>query len=666
MCRCYWVSFAIKMRIENKSKSVNRVNLNAGIGTAMLAFVCPLLAQTTVPAVEGKGYTLVTGKVTADVSTAGGRLGSVTVRAVASGATATLPEAFVLTMQDGTVIPASKLRIERPLFEEALPGGKRVCAELMGSTPPADLRWCLLARDGAGYVRQQLTLRATDKDLPISEIRLLDLVDPDAHVAGIVKGSPIVDGVMYFGVEHPLSWARVAANHATAGITRQLPLRANQSVTYSSVIGTASPGQMRRDFLAYLEAERPRPYQPFLHYNSWFDLGFGNRYDEAGAIDRIKTFGDELVEKRHVQLDSFLFDDGWDDPNSLWGFDNGFPTGFTPVADASKKIHAGIGVWLSPWGGYDEQKRKRVAYGRAHGFEIVRDGYALSGPKYYDAFEKTCLEMVDRFGVNQFKFDGTGNADRVFPGSEFDSDFDAAIHLIERLRREKSGIFINLTTGTHPSPFWVFYADSIWRGGEDSGFAVEGSWRQRWITYRDEQVYRNIVQNAPLFPLNSLMLHGIIFAKQAEHLDDDPGDNLAEEVHSYFGSGTQLQELYVTPSLLHPADWDTIAAAARWSRARASILKDAHWIGGDPGNLEVYGWAAWSPDGWVITLRNPSAHAQTFALNLGTALELPAGSPNSYSAGDVFLQAAPETISTTVTKQIALKPFEVRVLEWTK
>jgi hypothetical protein len=55
--------------------------------------------------------------------------------------------------------------------------------------------------------------------------------------------------------------------------------------------------------------------------------------------------------------------------------------------------------------------------------------------------------MIDQYNINQFKFDGTGNADSVFPGSAFDSDFDAAIHLIERLRKQKPAIFINLTTG---------------------------------------------------------------------------------------------------------------------------------------------------------------------------------------------------------------------------
>ncbi|MBV8673446.1 MAG: enterotoxin [Acidobacteriaceae bacterium] len=640
--------------------------LRPTLALVVFALACPVLGQSMTGGGGKSVYAVSTEKISARVIARAGRLGSMTVRDVSTGHSVTLPEPFAFAMQNGTVLLASKLRIRKPLTEESLAGGKQLCSELVSDAPRAEVRWCLLARGHAGYVRQKLTIRAVENDLPIGEVRLLDFTDPGARVDGVVKGSPVVDGTMYFGFEHPLSWAKVDSGHVTAGITRQLPLRAGQSVTYSSVLGVAAPGQMRREFLAYLEAERPRRYEPFLHYNSWFDLGFGNRYDQAGALDRIHALGDELVERRHVQLDSFLFDDGWDNPNSLWGFDNGFPGGFGAVGEAARRIHSGIGVWLSPWGGYSDEKKQRIAYGRAHGYEIVRDGYALSGPKYYEAFEKTCTEMVDRFGVNQFKFDGTGNADTVFPGSEFDSDFDAAIHLIERIRQEKNGIFINLTTGTHPSPFWVFYADSIWRGGEDSSFTGEGTWRQRWITYRDEQVYRNIVQKAPLYPLNSLMLHGIIYAKQAEHLNDDPGDHLPEEVRTYFGSGTQLQELYVTPALLQSKNWDLIAEAARWSRERASILEDTHWIGGDPGKLEIYGWAAWSPDGWVITLRNPSSQPQSYALNLKAALELPDDAPNSYSAREVFVQAPLEKFSVNETKQIQLKPFEVRVFEWTK
>lgn len=206
----------------------------------------------------------------------------------------------------------------------------------------------------------------------------------------------------------------------------------------------------------------------------------------------------------------------------------------------------------------------------------------------------------------QGKFDGTGNANEVIAGSQFDSDFDAAIHLIAELRAKKPDLYVNLTTGTYPSPFWLLYADSIWRGGDDHSFAGVGTNRQRWITYRDSQLYRWVVEEGPLFPLNSLMLHGLIFARHADRLGIDPGHDFPDEVHSYFGEGTQLQEMYITPSLLSGQDWDVLAEAAKWSRENAKTLEDSHWIGGDPALLEVYGWAAWSSEKAIVTLRNPS------------------------------------------------------------
>ena len=99
------------------------------------------------------------------------------------------------------------------------------------------------------------------------------------------------------------------------------------------------------------------------------------------------------------------------------------------------------------------------------------------------------------------------------------------------------------------------------------------------------------------------MLHGIIYARHARGLDHDRGHDFADEVWSYFASGTGLQELYVSPDLLSSADWDLLAEAARWARSNAAILRDSHWIGGDPARDEIYGWAAWMPAGAVLTLR---------------------------------------------------------------
>ncbi len=590
--------------------------------------------------------------------------------------TVDLPEAFTVTMRDGTVLRSSELHTVKPLAVEAIQGrpearvaaervaGRRACTELSEPKLGASFRWCLTMREGGDYFRQTLTIGAGSADVPIEVVRLLEFRDAGVKVSGTVKGSPLVSDGMYFGFEHPLSTSEVKDGVATAEIHRVLPLRAGQSVTYSSVMGVAAEGQLRRAFLKYLEAERPRAYQPFLHYNSWYDLGFGNDFDETGALDRVKAFGTELVQKRHVQLDSFLFDDGWDDPKTLWGFNKGFPDGFTKVAEAAKSYHSGIGVWFSPWGGYGKKKQARVAYGKEQGYEIVSDGFALSGQKYYRRFEQMCLEMVTKYGVNQFKFDGTGNADRVFPGSEFDSDFDAAIHLIGKVREQNPAVYINLTTGTYPSPFWLLYADSIWRGGEDDDRAGVGTERQRWITYRDADTYEHIVQGGPLFPLNSLMLHGLIYAQQAKTLSTDPGGDFGSEVRSYFGSGTQLQEMYVTPSLLKERDWDELAKAAKWARERSGILEDTHWLGGDPGKLEVYGWAAWSRQGWVVTLRNPSDKAQDFVLHLGEALELPEGAAASSVATRPFeADAAPVKIGAKEPFAVHLGPFAVVTLE---
>ncbi len=585
-------------------------------------------------------------------------------------------EAFRLQFGDGSVVAASQMRLTAvPSEADIAPklvaprladhlAGREICADLSAEERGLTAHWCAVLRQGTNYLRQVITLKAGTEPVQIAEVRMLDFKDPDAHVAGNVRGSPLVDGDFFFGFEFPLAESAVIDGRVISALKRTLPLQAGKSITYSSVIGVAAPGQMRRDFLAYVEDERALPYRTFLHYNTWYDLG--GHYTEAEALDRIHALGEELVRKRQVKMDSFLFDDGWDDPNSVWGFDPGLPDGFAKIYQAANAYGFGIGVWLSPWGGYGERKKERIAAGERAGYETVDGGFALSGPRYYEHFEQTCLTMIDKYGVNQFKFDGTGNVSTVFPGSIFDSDFSAAIHLIGRLRAAESNVFINLTTGTWPSPFWLRYADSIWRGGDDHSFAGVGSWRQRWITYRDAETYHNIVQAGPLFPLNSLMLHGIIFGAQTQHLRSDPDNDFADEVRSYFGTGTDLQELYITPALLSPHDWDVLAEAARWARANAQALKDTHWIGGDPAKLEVYGWASWTPAKGIVVLRNPSAAAQRYALEVGRAFELPVGAPRNYRAHSPWI--ADRNSRTIILRagqvtDIELKPFEVLTLD---
>ena len=65
--------------------------------------------------------------------------------------------------------------------------------------------WRAVLRDGARYLRQEVTLRALGAPLAVKEIVLVEARSPDARVAGVVKGSPIVAGNLFLAFQHPLA-----------------------------------------------------------------------------------------------------------------------------------------------------------------------------------------------------------------------------------------------------------------------------------------------------------------------------------------------------------------------------------------------------------------------------------------------------------------------------
>ncbi|MCP3719261.1 enterotoxin [Paraburkholderia sp. CNPSo 3281] len=585
---------------------------------------------------------------------------------------------FALTFADGTTLGPAGMRVLAPLREDALAAnphasrlaervaGRRVSVTLGDAQGRLATQWSVEQRDGARYLRMLLNVTALRQAEAIAVVSLLQARVVGAQTGSERKGTPVVAGNFYLGFELPLATSHVEAESVGFTLQRTLPLQKNRTLTYSAVAGVARDGQLRRDFATCLEQERARPYRPCLHYNSWWDIGYLTPYTQDQALERIETIGRELHTARGVQIDSFLFDDGWDDLGGGWHFSQAFAHGFVPLREAAARYGGAPGVWLSPWGGYCAPKDERITHGCAAGYEVIDNGLALSGPRYYERFHEVVMSLLAKDGVNQFKFDGTGNADRVFPGSLFDSDWDAAIQLIGDIRAAKPETFINLSTGTQPSPFWLRYADAIWRGGSDDGQAGSGTSRERWITYRDAQTYRNVVLRSPLFPLNSLMLHGIILAQCNPRLNTPAGDAFAHEVRSFFASGTQLQELYITPSLLGEDDWNVLAQAARWARASVDVLRDSHWIGGAPDEAAIYGWAAWAPHKAIVTLRNPHDQAQRFALALRHQLELPAAAAGRFHARSLWhagTTGIPAILDADVPCEIQLAPFEVLTLE---
>jgi len=589
-------------------------------------------------------------------------------------------ELFQIVLADGRCCVASGLEPDGgPRIDElaaragearlaARVPGKQVALALRWPAGPLQLKWRAVLHDDANYVRQELEITAGE-DCAIRDIIWLDGPLLGARTAGLVDGSPLVADSFFLAAEDPHASNASDGAKIACRLRRNAPLRKGETISQSFVIGVAPAGQMRRAFLYYLERERAHPYRPFLHYNSWYDIAWDPfALNETNCLEAIRLCGENLVKRRSVIVDAMIFDDGWDDPATLWQFHSGFPHGFAPLAELCRRYDTRLGVWLSPFGGYGESRNRRLKFGRAQGYETNTHGFSLAGPKYYAAFKRACLAMIRNYGVKHFKFDGIAsgmNANGA--GPDYQLDTEAMRRLMLELRREEPNLYINLTTGSWPSPFWLRYADSLWRQGDDMGFAGKGSLQQQWLTYRDQETFRNIVGKGPLFPLNALMTQGVAYSRRGRA--GDPSFNSAgfkDDVRAFFGSGTSLQELYIQPGRLTAGDWDVLAEAARWSRANADVLVDTHWIGGDPGKLEVYGYASWTPRKGIVMLRNPDDQPQAFRLDVQSVFQLPAGATERFLfhspwAEDQGKPALPAEAGKLV--QLTLKPFEIVVLE---
>ncbi len=443
--------------------------------------------------------------------------------------------------------------------------------------------------------------------------------------------------------------------------SRNTTLRTTDTFKVSTVIGMIAPGQKRRSFLSYHERERVVAWRSFVHYNSWYELNINrnndsnplNRMTETQCLPVLQAWKSKLFDKYGVSIDAFVWDDGWDNFNSLWDFHIGFPNGFANLSQKANEQGAGIGAWLGPVGGYGSSKAQRLSYwNTTYGQNITN--FELSNKIYFDAFVNRCSQMVDDYDMRYFKFDGISDFFSA-TGPKNEEDAEGFINMVNALRKKREDIYINATVGTWASPFWFQVADAVWRQENDFGKAGVGDSREQWITYRDRLVHQNFVTNSPLCPINSLMTHGLIVTKYGPP-NEMPRTNteatykgIVKEMRMAFASGSSLVELYLDNDLITSIGngklWGDLAESIAWHKRNKNVLADTHWIGGNPWNdsqAKIYGWAAWNGESSVITLRNPSTSNQTFTTTLRQILEIP-----NYVNGKIKLTNTFATLQTT-------------------
>ncbi len=550
----------------------------------------------------------------------------------------------------GPQLEASQPNSQSTRLGDQLPGQELV-ASFLDPSSGIQVDWRGVLRDGANYVRQFLAIHCTNGNEEIDSIELPDYATAAIPAqVGTVSGSPVVAGQAFFGAETPFATSLLSSNHVGFSIATALPLGPNITYDFSAVAGVSPVCQLRRSFNYYLERERAAPSWQLLHWSSWLDASYNN--SEAEILTAISACELELHQRRNVGLAAYEISDAWYNPSlGFWAIDTSrFPNQFSLLQSNVAAAGSHLGLWISPLGGYAPRQQELVQDAINQG--IVASNLDLSIPTYYTWWTNECAAFILSNAINYFKWDNVDDGNTPH--------FMALLRAADALRSWSTNLFINATAGTWPSPFFLISVDSTWRGGLDTGYAGVGNAREQWITYRDGQTWQNIVQPAPLYPLTSLMLHGLIQANYGGAISL-AGTDLCHDARSLFGSGVNLQELYLTPSMLTSDNWNSIAESAAWARTNASVLVDSHWVGGNPNNLEVYGWAAWTPEKGTLVLRNPSSQTNCISLDIGEAFELPADAPTSYSLSPAYLDQRPTVTQLQAGQPVflTLLPFDV-------
>ncbi len=438
-------------------------------------------------------------------------------------------------------------------------------------------------------------------------------------------GQPVYFSDFYTGIAYPTGENRFSNGHLTLQhVVGQSLLPGQTYQSHPAVLGAAPSGRVAETFLQYIERIKAHPTRPFLLYNSWYDI---RRLTDANCVQTINAFHQYMSKPYGLKLDAFVLDDGWDNYQSCWDISREqFPQEFRTLQRKLANIHSRLGLWASPWGGYDQRRTIRVNWAKSHGYETSGDMLCIAGQQYYQCFKQKLLRYQKEYGIRFFKLDGLltrcnatnhGHLPGVYSREQAVANF---IDLMQAMRQQDPEVFIDITVGTWLSPWWLQYADCVWMTGADYAYTQTlplYSERDKAITYRDQVLHDNYQLKHYQFPLSGLMTHGII--KGRLNLLGGKNETLRQFTNNtvlYFSRGVMMWELYITPSILSKAEWDNLAQTIRWAYANQKLLQHSRFILGNPGKGEIYGYLHNNGQQLLLTLRNPAFFPQTVHLPL--------------------------------------------------
>lgn len=565
--------------------------------------------------------------------------------------------------------------------------GKKVRASDMAAvkveSAPDCLRFYLSAPESAlearleyritetgNHLEKTLFLRTTQGKKFLKSVQLIELTkgrEPPLTFPG--PGQPVYKQSRFFAIAYPLSNADIAGGVVRIWYDLGQMIGEDWYQSQTAVIGVAEDNRVQEYFFRYLDQTRHRPAEPYLLYNSWYDMP-GNVTSQA-VVSSINGLEQNLSGPFGIKLDAVVLDDGWDNLSTLWEMDaKKLPGGLEPIKVSAARIGAKPGMWFSPAGGYGTRKNERLMGTLGRGYEknvltgIINAGYCPAGQKYQRDFQARILGAVDD-GAVYFKLDNIGSSCPTPWHGHRQGRYskaavtDALIRVMDRAHEKNPSVFFNITVGTWLSPFWLQYADCVWMGGMDYGFSGPGSQREKNITYRDQNLYLQFREKNYQFPINAVMTHGVIKAK-ANFNKSEPVQEFEHDVAMYLGRGISMWELYISPEILTKEEWVVLAKWIKWAKDNWEVLSQTRMVLGDPNKLEVYGYLHEKDGQAILVLRNPSDKPQSLSLSPGMLGMKSFGSPAQE-------YPVPRSLDPSSGKiELGLEPFQVFFVRFTK
>lgn len=504
-------------------------------------------------------------------------------------------------------------------------------------------------------------------------------------------GQPLFGQDLFMGLEYPSGINEENQGEVDLGSYVGLPLPKDGFASAPAVLGVSLPGRVHNTFMAYIDRVRMVPPRPYIEYNNFYDVAFRGM-NTQNTLERLADLDAHLLKPYSLHLDAFSLDDGWDDPDNLWAPDqNRFPNGFQDVVHGLSTLGGNLGLWLSPSGGGEIDQghvlfygdhRVRAAAGERLGVEVTSTKeFCLAGAAYNRYLRKAIVDLITKYGVSYFKFDGIS-----FTCDEPDHGDAADIYSREAITRNVIALakamhaanphtFIDYATGPWLSPWWLLYGNVVDYGGNDFDHieAIPSPTpRQSAISYRDSIVNQDVNVKRAQFPIASLSSTGIIKARALLEGKEESLDDWKDEIINYVGAGNMFIDLLLSPTahsdeLLTSQEWEALGRTLQYfERNEHPLIDNTTWVLGDPARGEPYGFVHYSSEKTIILLRNPALRP--------VSISLPLTEENGFAATQAslwtdvvypFRESLPGVLTFGSTFTVSLDGYEQRIFELT-